>query len=83
VPLTTDERQALKAFREDLEAVEASREELRKQYPDKWIAFLHGEVRATADSFDELQHELEAKRLLGTESIVVEHLRTEPVIYVL
>lgn len=83
MPLSEEERQTLEAFRADLDQVEASREELCRKYPDKWIAFLRGEVRATADSFQELQHELEARDLVGAEGIVVEHLRTEPVIYVL
>ncbi len=72
----------LQHFRKDTAFLEAHREDLVRQHPDRWIAIFGEEVVGVAPSLEELLDDLE-KKGIPVGQVLVECFTSSPEVYIL
>lgn len=77
-----DEQTQLQHFSKDTAFLEAHRDGLTRQHPDRWVAIYGEEVAGVATTLEELLDELE-KNHIPVGQAVVECLETDPELLVL
>jgi len=80
--LTGRDLEEIKQFREDRVWLEEQKDELKKKYPNQWVAILNKKVIGISSDYSSLIESLKRKNIeLG--KVVIEYLSTTEEIFIL